>query len=924
MPRVPFTAFLLLFFSAISTQAFSQASGAACGAPPAVLTSTRPNIFSEQQEQWLGDAMADQLETYYKPVKDPAANAYLDRIAARLLAALPPTTIKFRVILVESSEINGFSLAGGRVYITRKLVANAHSEDEVAAVIAHEFGHILSHQFAQEITADLQRLLGVTTVTDRADVYAKFQQLIDASMKHPSSSTADTDEKQDEADRVSVYATAAAGYRPQAYSEFWDRSFYTNGKIGNKFSDFFGITSADSKRLRAILNLVAALPPGCGGTTSSASTEFTHWQQRVIANQAATATLSTPPLSEVQLTPPLRMSLQRLRFSRDGKDILAQDESSVFVLSHDPFKFLFRFDAEDSLPAQFSPDSQHIVFHTPRLHTEEWSVPEQKLVAAHEPVARHNCLQSELSPDGRTLFCVSWSDFGYSLDLSLLEAETGQLILQKKGFFQPGAYANFMMLSVMNYSPRNFLPLSYSADGNTLLIGLSYAKLAFDLRTRTPIKFAGNLKEDIDGTYAFLGNDRIAAVEARTAPNGGIFSFPDGRRLKKIKIPFNTIDSVSMSSGDNVVANMTGEYAAVVADLSTGKYIGIHNPAVDLWDGQFVTEGNDGDVVLMRLTDSAISARVTLPLSPLGRLNSVVLSPSGKFIAISNRSRGGLWDIATGKQVGLIPNFNNAVFHDDETLYVQFPKQGEHERAVYHISTSTHAGQPVAYKEDEHTHMLGGNLLELKEKDKFAEFVAHNVADNSILWSRTMDRDTPAYTTNFGGPELILSWLLKSPGGKAELKVQPTLAAQAEAIKDKDSARLIEIVDNLTGKLLGEAVVEVPQEYIGVGGVNRVADLLYVTSDDNRTMVYSLDTAKQLRQIFGQVVAADPASKRICTANRRDEIVVYDTEGVELAHFTLGSPIRFAVFRENGTRLILMTADQKIRTMEIRPPATNN
>jgi hypothetical protein len=270
-------------------------------------------------------------------------------------------------------------------------------------------------------------------------------------------------------------------------------------------------------------------------------------------------------------------------------------------------------------------------------------------------------------------------------------------------------------------------------------------------------------------------------------------------------------------------------------------------------------------------------------------------------------------------------NFDDAVFHDDETLYVQFPKQGEHERAVFHISTSTRAGQPVGYKEDEHTHMLGGNLLELKQKDKStAEFVAHNVTDNSILWSRTMDRDTPAYTTNFGGPELILSWLLKSPGGKAELKAQPTLAAQAEAIKDKDSARLIEIVDNLTGKLLGEAVVEVPQEYIGVGGVNRVADLLYVTSDDNRTMVYSLDTAKQLRQIFGQVVAADPASKRICTANRRDEIVVYDTEGVELAHFTLGSPIRFAVFRENGTRLILMTADQKIRTMEIRPPATYN
>jgi hypothetical protein len=62
----------------------------------------------------------------------------------------------------------------------------------------------------------------------------------------------------------------------------------------------------------------------------------------------------------------------------------------------------------------------------------------------------------------------------------------------------------------------------------------------------------------------------------------------------------------------------------------------------------------------------------------------------------------------------------------------------------------------------------------LKEKDKStAEFVAHNVTDNSILWSRIMNRDTPAYTINFGGPELIFSWLLKSAGGR--LSSRPSL-----------------------------------------------------------------------------------------------------------------------------------------------------
>ncbi len=131
--------------------------------------------------------MADMIEGDYKPVRDPAQNEYLAHINRRLLATLPPTTIQFRVTLVDSSDVNGFSLAGGRVYLTRKLVANAKNEDEVAAVIGHEMGHILSHQFAIETTADFKRLLGVTSVGDKADIYAKFQRLVDARMndKHP-------------------------------------------------------------------------------------------------------------------------------------------------------------------------------------------------------------------------------------------------------------------------------------------------------------------------------------------------------------------------------------------------------------------------------------------------------------------------------------------------------------------------------------------------------------------------------------------------------------------------------------------------------------------------------------------------------------------------------------------------------------------
>ena len=302
-----------------------------CGAPPAVLQSSAPNIFSEQQEQWLGDATAEEIESYLLPIKDPQLNAYLSTIGNRLLAALPPTKIQFHFLLVESADVNGFSLAGGRIYLTRKLVASAHNEDEIAGVIAHEMGHILSHQFAFETTADLKRLLGVTSVGDRADVFAKYQRLMDAREheKHPKNDE-DSDEKQDEADRIAVYAAANAGYRPEAYAEFWDRSFFVKGKTGSGVTDFFRMTTPSQKRLRKIRGIIAELPPGCGGKAENASATFLQWQDAVLKNQAGSQS-GPAATSQVQLDP-LHMDLEHIRFSRDGKYLLAQDESSIFVL----------------------------------------------------------------------------------------------------------------------------------------------------------------------------------------------------------------------------------------------------------------------------------------------------------------------------------------------------------------------------------------------------------------------------------------------------------------------------------------------------------------------------------------------------------------------------------------------------------------
>ena len=45
-------------------------------------------------------------------------------------------------------------------------------------------------------------------------------------------------------------------------------------------------------------------------------------------------------LQKTQLDPPLRDDIKRLRFSPDGKYILAQDDAGINVLTHSPFAAL--------------------------------------------------------------------------------------------------------------------------------------------------------------------------------------------------------------------------------------------------------------------------------------------------------------------------------------------------------------------------------------------------------------------------------------------------------------------------------------------------------------------------------------------------------------------------------------------------------
>jgi len=287
--RLPILSIVYLFALTVLVGAAVRAQES-CSVTPALGIPAASNIFSAQQERDLGDVEAAWVESIYQVVHEDALTSHLNRVASRILSQFPPEQARVRVILIDAPEANSFSVAPERIYITRKMVAMLNNDDELAGLLGHELGHILMHENAIIVSQLFHQILGVNAVGDRKDISEKLRRMLDSFDRDNTSlrRAAQIIERQEgirqyEADRVALYAAAAAGFSPQAYVELFDRSAGTHGGSGSVLTDFFGATTSNLRRLREIKKTLRQLPPPCREIVPAPSAEFLTWQAAVVS-----------------------------------------------------------------------------------------------------------------------------------------------------------------------------------------------------------------------------------------------------------------------------------------------------------------------------------------------------------------------------------------------------------------------------------------------------------------------------------------------------------------------------------------------------------------------------------------------------------------------------------------------------------------
>jgi WD40 repeat protein len=935
--------FLLAFLSAASCQTTaaqtpSNARTAAgpCGVPVYDAILREPNIFSEQQEEWLGEILAPQVENAFKIIPDPERD-YLQKLADKLLAQLPPSNIRYRLTIIDLPENNSFGIPGGHIYVSRRIIALARDEDELAGLIGHEIGHIITRQPAIDLTRALQLILGVNKLGDRMDVQEKWNQLLDlGATKRMRDSQKREEAEQLIADRIAIYAMARSGYQPSRFVEFFDRLAQTKGNKGSFWTDLFGRTSNDAKRLRELVRTAMPLGQSCFIAASAPrdSEQFVKWQKEVIASDFALKNEAIQGLlSKQTLKPPLRSDLSTLRFSADGRYLAAHDENSIYVLTARPVTNVFRIDVSDASEPQFTPDSRAIVFYDKELRVQKWDMA-GKRISIHELALPIRCNDTELSHSGDVFACLD-----EELQPQLFDVKTSSLIYKGRKLHEEGNWQ--AVVQYLAFAPiGGGLPMHFSPDDHYFLIGHENTGFAYDLKAGSEIAIARNVKELASLTFTFISPDEIAGYQFHKGHSTiAIARFPSGEIQNTF--PWGSLGVIEAPKKGNYLFLMKEQEPAVtVLDRKTGKTAMMYKkPGFDIYDDVFAGETAGGEIGLYNVADKKYESGADLPNGLLSFATASAFSPNGKWLALSQRTRGAMWNLDTGERAFLTRGFQGAFFDQDQ-LFAKFPKKGSAVSAVFRLDGATKnlqslydlkndggirmgEEQSAFYWQQGDTLLRGTRLID-KDKKRGTQFLVEgfDVRTNTKLWERKPRRELP-YIIHSKAGKTITVLIGNYDDIKADAHDDAAMSAKLSALADENRRKasyIVETMDDVTGKELGKLLVDTGNLSFKILSAMTIGDRVLLHDSNGRILIYSLKTGNQNAAILGRVLAVSDDGTRMLLGDGKGTADLYELSDLHaLSHFEFPFPVVHAEFSASGDSIAVLTGDQTVYRLNVEP-----
>ena len=187
------------------------------------------NTLSDEDEIELGRQFAAELEKEVEIVNNDQINRYLSGIVSALAAKSQRPGLPYSIKLINSHVPNAYSLPGGFLYINRGLIELITSEDELAATLSHEIGHVVARHVVNQLLLTFAALSVLKPVLDNLNKQSQQNSAIEQLLLKLGGAVATLAKlhfnrrDEAEADLLGFYEMLRAGWDPNGFLKLFAR-----------------------------------------------------------------------------------------------------------------------------------------------------------------------------------------------------------------------------------------------------------------------------------------------------------------------------------------------------------------------------------------------------------------------------------------------------------------------------------------------------------------------------------------------------------------------------------------------------------------------------------------------------------------------------------------------------------------------------
>lgn len=191
---------------------------------------------SQQQLDQMGEQAFAEVKAKEPQSRDAKQQAYVRCVVAALTRELPAgsRTTGWDTAVFVNAEPNAFALPGGKVGVYTGIFTVAKNQDQLAAVIGHEIGHVISNHHDERITRQMGTQAGLGIVGSLLG--SRYGEGAESATSQIGGTAAqalillpNSRTQESEADVVGQQLMAKAGFDPRAAVGLWQNMLAAGG-----------------------------------------------------------------------------------------------------------------------------------------------------------------------------------------------------------------------------------------------------------------------------------------------------------------------------------------------------------------------------------------------------------------------------------------------------------------------------------------------------------------------------------------------------------------------------------------------------------------------------------------------------------------------------------------------------------------------